>query len=335
LQKALRKIVNLFVRGLDRFWYDKTARQTRSFASGFLLRWSSFMLRRYAVLGLTIFILTPALASADAFDLYFNKLLAKMPEAKTVEKVTKLTPELMVQHQRALPGITATFIVVKTNDNRFVKLLVQPARQKISETESAPIILLERYVTFREGEERTVHASGKNVRLFGDFRFNLDIGQVVPKNVSADLRVGVDKDEPYLEPVGKAEMYLVTKHFPEANPPKTGKLVVGEKFDMRYFNGSYKVYDDGRRTGVMTIKVADNGVVTGHYFSDKDGQKYDLDGRVNKDAKQMIEFLISYPRVSQNFTGYLFTGDGRAMTGFSRLEGRETGFYALRIEDEK
>ena len=78
-----------------------------------------------------------------------------------------------------------------------------------------------------------------------------------------------------------------------------------------------------------------NGVVTGHVFSDKDGQKYDIDGQVNKDAKNKIEFLITYPRVSQNFTGYLFTGDGKAMAGFSRLDGRDAGFYALRIEDEK
>jgi hypothetical protein len=293
------------------------------------------MLQRFAGLSLILFVLAPARTRADAFDHYFNKTLAKIPEAKTVEKVIKLTPALMVQHNRALPGIAATFIVVKTNDNRYAKLLVQPARQKISESESAPIILIERYVTYREGEERTIHASGQNVRLFGDFRFGLDIGQVVPKNASADLRVGVENDEAYLEPIGKAEIYLVTKHLPEANPPKTGKLIVGEKFEMRYFNGSYKLYDDGRRSGTMHLKVADNGVVTGHYFSDKDGQKYDIDGKISNNPKHVIEFLITYPRVSQNFTGYLFTGDARAMTGFSRLAGRETGFYAVRIEDEK
>ena len=288
------------------------------------------MVHRFA--GLLLLFLVPALARADAFDLYFNKLLAKMPESKMVEKITKLTPEIMVQNNRALPGITATFLVVKTNDNRFVKLLVQPARQKISDDESAPIILIERYVTYRDGEERTVHASGQNVRLFGDFRFNLDIGQVVPKNVAADLRVGLDKDDPYLEPVGKAEMYLITKHFPEANPPKAGKLVVGEKFEMRYFNGDFKLFDDGRRTGTMHLKVAENGFVTGHYFSDKDGQKYEIDGKVSTNPKHMIEFIITYPRVSQTFTGFLFTGDGRAMTGSSRLDNREMGFYAIRIE---
>jgi hypothetical protein len=293
------------------------------------------MLRRLLPICLAAFGLMPALARADAFDNYINTILAKIPEAKSVEKITKLTPELMVKHSRALPGIIATFIVVKTNDNRYAKLLVQPARQKLSATDSVPIVLIERYVTYREGEERTIHASGQNVRLFGKFRFNLDLGQVVPKNVSADLRVGVDKDEPFLEPVGKAEMYLVTKHLPEANPAKPAKLVVGAKFDMRYFNGSYKLHDDGRRSGTLHIKVAENGIVTGHYYSDKDAQKYEVNGAVSKDTKHQIEFLISYPRVSQSFVGYLFTGDGRAITGFSRLENRETGFYATRIEEEK
>src|SRR5262249_44347705 len=214
-------------------------------------------------------------------------------------------------------------------------LLVRPAGHKVSDDEIKPIVIIERYVTFREGEERTVQASGRNVRLFEDFRFSLDFGQVVPKDVTADLRVGVDKGNVYVEPIDKAEIYIVKKHLDEANPPKTGKLIVGEKFEMRYFNGNYKLYDDGRRSGTLHIKVGEDGVVTGHYFSDKDGQKYEIDGKVGPNPKHLIEFVISFPRVSQTFTGYLFTGDGRALTGFSRLEGRETGFYAVRIENEK
>lgn len=286
---------------------------------------------------LTLLVLctSPTLAFADPFDNYINPILAKIPDSKLAEKITKLTPELMVQHGRALPGITATFIVVKTNDNRWARLLVQHGRQKITDTESQPIILIERYVTFREGEERTIYASGQNVRLFDDFRFNLDLGQVVPKSVPADLRVGVKDDFPYLEPIGKAEMYVVTKHLPEANPAKPPKLVVGAQFETRYFNGSYKLYDDGRRSGTLQLKVAENGVVTGYYYSDKDGAKYEVTGNVSNAPQHKIEFLVSYPRVSQSFTGFLFTGDGRAITGTSRLENREVGFYALRIEAEK
>jgi hypothetical protein len=276
----------------------------------------------------------PACARADAFDNYINTILAKIPDAKSAEKIAKLTPAMMVQHSRVLPGISATFIVVKTNDNRFAKLLVLAASQKIPNQEPLPIVLVDRYVTYREGEERTIHANGQNVRLFTDFRFNLDIGQVVPMNAPADLRVVESKEGACLEPVGKAEMYLVTKHLPEANPMKPAKLVVGEKFEQRYFNGQYKLYDDGRRSGTLHLMIADakTGEVSGHYYSDKDGQKYEVSGKLSNSPQHQINFIITYPRTTQTFTGFLFTGDGRAITGTSRLQGNETGFYAVRIE---
>jgi hypothetical protein len=294
------------------------------------------MLHRWLPISFAVLLLLPTLLFADPFDNYFNTILKTIPDNKSALKITKLTPELMTEHNRALPGITATFLVVKTSDNRYAKLLVQHGRQKITETESLPIILLERYVTYLDGEERTIHALGQNVRLFDDFRFNLDLGQVVPKNAPADLRVGVAADGfPFLETVGKAEMYIVTKHLPETNPVKPARLVVGAQFEMRYFNGSYKLYDDGRRSGTMNIKVAENGEVVGHFYSDKDGAKYDVSGKVSNNPQHKIEFLVTYPRTTQFFTGFLFTGDGKAITGTSRLEMRETGFYAVRIEADK
>src|SRR5947209_188681 len=105
-----------------------------------------------------IFLLvSPATVRADAFDNYFNNILALVPSSKNAQKVDELTPTLMVQHSRPLPNISATFLVVKTNEGRFSKLLLQPARQKLSATQSVPIVLIERYVTYREGEERTIH----------------------------------------------------------------------------------------------------------------------------------------------------------------------------------
>jgi hypothetical protein len=272
------------------------------------------------------------LVRADSFDNYTNPILGKIPESKSAEKVTKLTPEMMVQHSRVLPGVSGAFIVVKSNDNRYAKMLVMPGRQKISDTQSTPIILVERYVTFREGEERQIQASGQNVRLFDEFQFNLDIGQVVPKSVAGDVRVVLDKDEACLEAVGKAEMYLVTKHLTETNPVKPAKLVIGAQFETRYFNGEYKLYDDGRRSGTLHLKVNDAGDVAGHYFSDKDGAKYEVSGKVSNVPQHKIEFVITYPRSAQAFTGHLFTGDGKAITGTSVLQGHSTGFYAVRVE---
>jgi hypothetical protein len=130
-------------------------------------------------------------------------------------------------------------------------------------------------------------------------------------------------------------MYVITKHLPEANPVKPAKLVIGAQFETRYFNGSYKLFDDGRRSGTLNLKVADSGEVSGWYYSDKDGQKYEVSGKVSNSPQHRIDFLVTYPRSTQTFVGYLFTGDGRAITGTSRLQNHETGFYAVRIEREK
>ena len=285
----------------------------------------SFLASTFALLLLVVGV------RADSFDHYFNDHLVKLTTAAEASKVKELTPIVMVEHSRALPGLTATFLVVKTNEDRMCKLLLHTARQKVKENESVPILLIERYVTYREGEERTIYAQGQNVRLFDGFRFNLDVGQVVPANVSADLRFVVDGDKVYLEPQGKAEMFLVTKHLAEASPKKLAKLEIGAAFEPRYFEGIYKIYDDGRRSGNLHLNVTPEGSVSGAYYSDKDGQKYEVEGKVGQ-PNHSIHFRVTFPRTMQYFQGWMFTGDGKAITGTSKLQERETGFYAVRIE---
>src|SRR5262245_32080707 len=211
-----------------------------------------------------------AAARADSFDNYTSPILAKVLESKNAQKVKQVTPEMMVDHARALPGVTATFLVVKTNEGRLAKLLIQPAQQKVSADENLPIVLVERFVTFRDGEEKAIHARAQNIRVFPDFRLNLDLGQIVPAKLGGDLRLVVDGDKVHLEPLGKAELYLVTKHLPEANPKKGPKMEIGQTWEPRYFNGKYKLYDDGRRSGELHLKVDDKGEVSGFYYSDKD-----------------------------------------------------------------
>jgi hypothetical protein len=274
----------------------------------------------------------PAFARADNFDHYTNDILALVPKkAAAVQSLKELDAALITDHAGVLKDSTAAFVVVKTNEGRYSKLLVQLARQKVPGGKTVPILLIERYVTYKEGEERTVVVQGQDVRLFADFHFNLDLGQVVPAAVGGDLHCAAAGDRVVLRPEGKAEMYLITRPFPEAAPKKTDKLVVGATFEPRYFNGKYQLYDDGRRSGVLVLSVKDDKEVTGWYYSDKDGQKYEVDGKIG-DPRHSVSFKITFPRTVQFFHGYLFTGDGRAITGSSRLQDRDTGFYALRLE---
>ena len=83
-------------------------------------------------LAIAVALAIPLSARADAYDNYTNPILAKAITSKSVEPVKQLTPEQMVQHSRVLPGASAAFIIVKTNDNRLAKLLVRPAAHKAS-----------------------------------------------------------------------------------------------------------------------------------------------------------------------------------------------------------
>jgi hypothetical protein len=281
-----------------------------------------------------VLLAAPSALWADAFDNYTNNILVKVPMAAEAMPVKQLTPALMTEHGGVLPGTTAALVVVKTNEGRMSKLLVQPARQKVRDKTTLPIALIDRFVTYREGEEREVLVQGQNVRLFDGFQFSLDLGQVVPASVGGDLRVVADKGKVTLEPVGKAALYLLTKPLSEATPKKPQKVAIGQKFEARYFDGVYKLFDDGRRSGALHLKVLPGGEVEGSYYSDKDGKKYEVVGKVGL-VPHAIEFTILFPRVRQVFTGWMFTGDGRAIAGSSRLQDRALGFYALRIEEVK
>ncbi|MBX9678584.1 MAG: hypothetical protein K2X38_07450 [Gemmataceae bacterium] len=283
-------------------------------------------------LAVAAFFTFAAFSQADSFDWYTNPLLAKSAKASHTEKVAKITHETMVGNSRVLPGVPGAFVVVKTNEGRWAKVLLHPGQQKIPDTDmKAPIAIIERFVTFREADEKTVHSKGEKVQLFADFRFNLDMGQVVPASIPADLKFIVEGENAWVEPVGKAELYLVKRHLEEATPKKLEKVVVGEKFEPKYFNGVYKLNDDGRRSGELHLSVKETGEVFGHLYSDKDGQKYEVEGKVGA-PPHTIQFRVTLPRTIQFYTGWMFTADGKAITGVARMQERETGFYAIRKE---
>lgn len=270
--------------------------------------------------------------AADLFDFYLNPNLNKLVETPTTKEVKQLTPEEISDNDRVLDGIPSTFLVVKTNQGRNCKLLVQMARQKVGDDKFLPVLLVERYITFRESEEQTIHAQGKMLSVFPGFRLSLDLGQIVPEELGGDIRLLVDGDKVALKPVGKARLFLVTKGLPNVTPPKGTRVVVGKTFEPQYFNGTYKLFDDGRRSGKLILKVDEDLSVTGALYSDRDGARYEVRGRVGM-PNHTIQFTVQFPRTEQTFSGYLFTGDAAALVGTSRLVGLDTGFYAVRIED--
>ncbi len=270
-------------------------------------------------------------AHADSYENYVNKILAKVPKAKGVKKLKKLDRRLLVEYSGVLKNTASAFLVVRTNDGRWSKLLVNPAEQKLSAEKTVPILVIERFTTYKDGTDQAIQVQGKDVRLFGGFEFNLDIGQVVPKDIGGDIRFVVTKEGAYAEPVGKAEFYLVTKSIPEAKSTASTGPKVGEKFKKEFFTGKYKLYDDGRRNGTLYLKVRKDGLVTGKYYSQKDGRKYEVQGKVTEPS-HFIEFSIVYPRTTETFRGWMFTGNGRAIAGSARMQRGVFGFYAVRVK---
>ena len=269
---------------------------------------------------------------ADVFDHYVNPALTKLPASKDAIEVKQLTSAMVLEHDRVLPGTPSAFLVVRTNGDRYAKLLVQSAKQRVPGGATIPILSLEQFVTYKEGEERTVVVSGKNQSLYPGFRFSLDLGQVVPEEVGGDLRFVVAAEKVYVEPLGKAKLYLVTRHDPAVEPKKAGKFVMGPRVEAKHFSGAFRLHDDGRRSGKLVLSVDEEKRVTGAYYSDKDGAKYEVNGKVSATPAHAIEFTVKFPRTEQTFKGMLFTGDGKAIAGTSRLIDREAAFYATREE---
>lgn len=276
-------------------------------------------------------------ARADAFDEYTLPLVAAAPGKDGVREVGELTPELIVAHSQVLPHVEGAMVLVATNDHRWAKMLVLAARHKFTppgggEPQFMPVFRIERFVTFREGGDRSVQASGQGISLFAGFRFHLDWGQVVPEALGGDLQVVAEPGKKLtLRPVGQAKIYLLTQPLPEAAPRGVRRLESGEKFQAEYFTGVYRLHDDGRRSGVLRLTVGEGGDITGTLVSDANGREYPVTGSIGR-PNYKIQFTVQFPQTQQEFTGFMFTGNGKAIAGISKMEEREAGFYAVRLE---
>ncbi len=273
-------------------------------------------------------------ARADHFDYYTNPVLAKAIEDGVLKELKELTSDQMAEYADVLGDSSAVFLIVVTNDNRHAKLLVRPARQRVGTDQQVSMILIEKYVTYKEATERTVKAKAENVHLYGDSRLHLDLGQIVPEKMGGDLIVIESPKNPnslIVKPLNKAKLFVVTKAIANVVPKKAPKLVLGEKFEPRFFIGTYKLCDDGRHSGQLKLEVNESGEVTGSFYSDKDGAKYEVTGQIGT-VKHSITFKVKWPATEQTFTGYMFTGDGKAIAGTTKLQDRDAGFYAERAD---
>lgn len=283
-------------------------------------------------LALSLTLLIAASAHADVFDRYTNTILSKAPETEGVQEVVKLTPELVTQHGKLLPTYGAALVIVKTNEGRNCKLSVQIARQKTANG-PVPIAIINRFATLKDGDDRSVQVQGQNMHLYNGFVVNLDLGQIVPTDIGGDVKFVSDGKAGTLEPVGKAKLYLVTKHLPGTELKEVGRPVEGKPFEAAYFNGTWKLFDDGRRLARLFLKVDNEGNVSGEYVSETTGRSYEVYGQITN-PKYKLNLTVKFPQSEQTFQGWMFTQEGKAICGSTQFQGREFGWYATREEKE-
>lgn len=279
---------------------------------------------------LCVLFLLHQLACADTFDRYINPVLAKAAESPEVKAVTKLLPADVAKHNNLFQETGAVLLIVRTNGGNNAKVLAQFAKQR-TEKGQVPMALLERATSYKPGQDRAIQAVAPTLHLYDGFQFNFDLGQVVPSSVGGDVRFVDTPEGGYLEPVGQAKLYLVTKHLPgtEAKKP-AGRTVLGEAFDPQSIAGTYKLSDDGRRSALLELSIDNEGTISGGYTSDQSGRKYEVAGKITPTMKHQMNFTVKFPNTTQEFTGYIFTKDASTICGVTKMQGQEFGFYAVR-----
>jgi hypothetical protein len=269
----------------------------------------------------------PLVAAADDFDLYTGSVLAKAPSSDLAKPVEKLSYNEILRAAPVLHESSGCFVVVRTDDGNWSKLVLRAAIRKQGDAEQ-PIIVLERFLSLRPGTDAGRLAAGKDVYLFDKFRFNLDIGQVVPSGNGEDLVFHKQEGGGSLEATEKSKMYvlrgpLVSRPAGDGAGPSRGPVVPED------VAGQYRLVADGKWSGRLTINVSKSGEIFGSYVSDQSGGDYPVTGFVARPPHH-VKFSIKLPAAEQEFDGRFWTRGKNAMAGTVTLTGLEFGFVAIR-----
>lgn len=278
----------------------------------------------FASLIVTIFI--ASLASAgDVFDRH------ALAELKLATKETTALPELSsamaAKWQPLSAKIGSPCLIVQTNDGHWSKALVSWGQRKVKGREQPlPVLVLERFVTYRGDREGQTTASGKEVMVFAGHSFSFDIGQVVPNGNGADIEF---TETGIVKPVGDAKLFgLNGSQLPAADAAKPNPNDHDGVLP-RDFAGTWKVSIDGRWTGVWEINVDEQRTVLGKFVSDDTKSRYELYGKVSNVPHQAkLEIDLANSQVSVD--AFLFTTDKATMGGTATLAGRKFAFVATR-----
>ena len=270
-------------------------------------------------------------AVADQYERLETARLESLARGESATKHASLTLREIEALPNAFSDSRSTLLVIKTDQGNVAKLLVTPALRKLAgrENDLEPVLLIEQLQTFETGKSGSRIAKTSGLILFDGFRLDLDLGQAVPADHGEDLSFEALKAmDGVLKTTGKAGLWTVDQ--PRAaeksgEGPSKGRAVLATDFA-----GRYQLEADGRFKGLFELTVADDRQVTGQFRSEPNGTYYPVKGQVSSEVPHKITFTIHYPRVEQEFEGYLATEGKSSIAGTFEMEGRTFGFHAKR-----
>ncbi|MFO1042421.1 MAG: hypothetical protein U0941_11585 [Planctomycetaceae bacterium] len=289
----------------------------------------SWTVRFCAVCTLACAVPTTAMA-ADVFERHQARLVKSLVEDGEASK------QLQMQEASKLKPLAATIsspcIVVRTDEGGYAKLLVAWGLKKGKSAEKpTPVLLIERYVTYRGDRLDLTSATGKDVMLFPGFGFNLDIGQVVPEGQGEDIVFTADGD---LVPAANTKLVpLNGSQLPPAEKTTQKDPNAHEGVLAEDFTGTWKLNADGRWLGEMELKVTEGGRASGSFISDESKNSYEVSGQTGGTPHNLkLEVFLANTQLSVD--GYLWTKDKSQMAGTVTMTGRKFGFVATRVKSE-
>ncbi len=262
--------------------------------------------------------------AADVFDKHTSDVLQKAVQKQ--QPLKQLSMDVAGRLKTLSPKMSAPCIVMKTNDGGWAKAMIGWGFRKGTD-KPIPVLVLERFVTYRSDRTSVTTAAGREVMLFAGFSFDLDIGQVVPEGQGGDVRLDATG---VIHAIDKSEIYTLdgsqlTEDPDDVEPdPNDHEGVLP-----RDFGGSWTVDVDGRWKGELDLVIDDAGRASGTYRSDESQSVYDVTGRVSG-LPHRIRLNLQLDNATQTFDAYLWTKDKSALAGTATLAERTFGFYALR-----
>lgn len=273
-----------------------------------------------------IVLMTPSAFAADVFDRHIAKDLKRALEQPAVKE---LSLNDSAKLKRLAASVSSPCIVMKTDEGNYTKALIGWGLRKGAD-KPTPVLLIERFVTYRGDRPELTSATGHDVMLFPGFGFNFDIGQVVPAGQGADLEFTPEQS---VKAVGDAAMVALNGSILPA-PEKTEKHdpAANEAVVPQDFAGTWKVDVDGRWKGEWELTVSENGKVTGVFVTDELQNRYDITGQFGSTPHNLrVEVFLANTQMQVD--GYLWTKDKSQLAGTVTMTNRKFGFHAVRAKE--